>query len=165
MATIKKLIYSKAFLGLLGLSVLTSCDSCSYVKTDDGGNYFQYIPEFHYTYYSNGIDAIKANDLSLFVDYSTCNVLGQNSPFYQALIPSWVNATKHYYSIKGSEIAQESESTFNLLRTIQDCSYADLVGAINKMADNNSESVLLTDGEYFQPTIAQGNINPNRSLD
>ena len=159
MATIKKTICSKVFLGLLGLSVLTSCDSCSYVKTDDGGNYFQYIPEFHYTYFSNGIDAIKANDLSLFVDYSTCNVLGQNSPFYQALIPSWVNATKHYYSIKGSEITQESESTFNLLRTIQDCSYADLVGAINKMADNNSESVLLTDGEYFQPTIAQGNIN------
>ena len=70
MATIKKAIYSKAFLGLLGLILLTSCYSWSYIETNGGGNYFQYISELHYIYYSNGIDAIKAHDLSLYVDYS-----------------------------------------------------------------------------------------------
>ena len=136
----------------------TSCCS-DYVSTDDGGKFFEYIPEFHYTYFSSGVNAIKSGNLSLYVDYSTCNVLGQNSPFYQALIPSWVNATKHYYSIKGDQIAEEEGNTFNLLKSIQDCSYADLVSVTKKMANSDSESVLLTDGEYFQPTIAQGNIN------
>lgn len=70
MATIKKAIYNKAFLGLLGLILLTSCYSWSYIETNGGGNYFQYISELHYIYYSNGIDAIKAHDLSLYVDYS-----------------------------------------------------------------------------------------------
>lgn len=139
--------------------MLSSCLFSDHIPTDDQGNYFQYLPEFHDTYFSPGIDAIKSNDLSLYVDYSTCNVLGQNSAFFQALIPSWVDATKHYYSIKRNDISEEEGSTFNLLRTIQDCSYADLVGAVNKMANSESESVLLTDGEYFQQTEAKGNIN------
>lgn len=148
-------------LGIIGLSVLTSCKWLfgDHIPTDDGGKFFEYVPEFHNTYFSNGVDAIKSGNLSLYVDYSTCNVLGQNSPFYQALIPSWVDATKHYYSIKGNQIAEEEGNTFNLLKSIQDCSYADLVSAAKKMANSDSESVLLTDGEYFQPTIAQGNIN------
>jgi hypothetical protein len=161
MATVKKTICGKIVLGLIGLSVLTSCKWLfgDHIPTDDGDKFFEYVPEFHYTYFSNGVDAIKSGNLSLYVDYSTCNVLGQNSPFYQALIPSWVDATKHYYSIKGDQIAEEEGNTFNLLKSIQDYSYADLVSAAKKMANSDSESVLLTDGEYFQPTIAQGNIN------
>lgn len=157
----------RTFVGKSKLSILTcACSiglflSCSnHVPTDDGGGkFFEYIPEFHYTYFSDGINTIKPNNLSLYVDYSTCNVMGQSSAFYQALIPSWVDATRHYYSIKGNIIAEEEGGTFNLLRTIQDVSYADLASAINRMAESDSESVLLTDGEYFQPTIAQGNIN------
>ena len=161
MATVKKTICGKIVLGLIGLSVLTSCKWLfgDHIPTDDGDKFFEYVPEFHYTYFSNGVDAIKSGNLSLYVDYSTCNVLRQNSPFYQALIPSWVDATKHYYSIKGDQIAEEEGNTFNLLKSIQDYSYADLVSAAKKMANSDSESVLLTDGEYFQPTIAQGNIN------
>lgn len=143
---------------VFGLGLLTSC--CDHIPTDDGGGkYFDYIPEFHYTYFSNGINSIQANNLSLYVDYSTCNVLGQNSAFYQALIPSWVDATKHYYSIKGNAIAEEQGNTFSLLRTIQNCDYADLVSVANKMADSDGESVLLTDGELFQPTIAKDSPN------
>ena len=94
MATVKKTICGKIVLGLIGLSVLTSCKWLfgDHIPTDDGDKFFEYVPEFHYTYFSNGVDAIKSGNLSLYVDYSTCNVLGQNSPFYQALIPSWVRA-------------------------------------------------------------------------
>ena len=139
------------------LGIFYSC--CSYIPTDDGGKYFDNIQDFHYKYFNKGIDAIKSNNLSLFVDYSTCNVLGQNSAFYQALVPSWVDATKHYYSIKGDSIAFEEGPVFDLLRTINEVNYADLKGAIEKMANSDSESVLLTDGEYYQKSIAQGNIN------
>lgn len=156
-ASFVKNIVGRVVIYAFGFGLLTSCSD--HIPTDDQEKYFQYIPEFHYTYFSPGIDAIKSNELSLYVDYSTCNILGQNSPFYQALIPSWVEATRHYYSIKGDVIAEEQGNTFNLLRTIQNCDYADLVSAANKMADSDGESVLLTDGEYFQPTIAQGNIN------
>ena len=152
-------ILSKVVLCAFGAGLLTSCESCSHTPTDDGGKYFEYIPEFHYAYFSNGINTIKSNELSLYVDYSTCNVLGQNSAFYQALIPSWVDATRHYYSIKGDEITEEVGNTFSLLRSIQDCNYADLVGAVNRMAESDGESVLLTDGEYFQPTIAKDSPN------
>lgn len=162
MAT-KKTFFKKILMGIAAPCVVcavsfTSCCS-DYVSTDDGGKFFEYIPEFHYTYFSSGVNAIKSGNLSLYVDYSTCNVLGQNSPFYQALIPSWVAATKHYYSIKGNQITEEEGNTFNLLRTIQNFDYADLVTAVNKIADSDGESVLLTDGEYFQPTSAQGSIN------
>lgn len=143
---------------LVGFGLLSSCcTNC--ISTDDGGKYSTYIEEFHYANFFKGIDAIDSGNLSLYVDYSTCNVLGQNSAFYQALVPSWVAAARSYYSIKGAEIAKEEGPTFDLLRTIEEVNYADLKGAIEQMASSNSESVLLTDGEYFQQSIAKGNIN------
>ena len=146
-------------MGIITLLSLISCSNNSITTDDGGGKYFKYVPEFHYTYFSKGYDAIKSNNLSLYVDNSTCNVLGQHSSFYQALVPSWVASTKHYYSIKGDSIIEEHGNTFNLLRSIQECNYANLVDAINKMAENDGESVLLTDGEYFQPTVGKSNIN------
>ena len=141
---------------LVGFGVL----SCSnHIPTDDGGKYSTYIEEFHYANFFKGIDAIESGNLSLYVDYSTCNVLGQNSAFYQALVPSWTAATKNYYSIKGEEIVKEEGPTFDLLRTIQEVNYADLKSAVDQMANSNSESVLLTDGEFYQQSIAKGNIN------
>lgn len=142
---------------LVGFGVLSSCSN--HILTDDGGKYSTYIEEFHYANFFKGIDAMESRNLSLYVDYSTCNVLGQNSAFYQALVPSWVDATHHYFSIKGDSIKEEQGNTYNLLKSIQNSDYADLVGAVNKMAASNSESVLLTDGEYFQKSIAKGNIN------
>lgn len=142
---------------IIGYGLTTSC--CNKIPTDDGGKYMTYIEEFHYSNFFRGTDAIESENLSLYVDYSTCNVLGQNSAFYQALVPSWVAAAKNYYSIKGGQITKEEGSTFNLLLSIQDVNYADLKSAAEQMANSNSESVLLTDGEYFQPSIAKGNIN------
>lgn len=146
---------------------------CSYLFTSCGGtmqtyggdNYFKYIPEFHYTYFSKGVDEIKPDELALYVDYSTCNVLGQHSAFYQALVPSWAHAAKKYYSIKGDEIENEldeeeqEDDVYTLLKTIEEVNYADLATAVDRMANSNTESVLLTDGEYYKQSIAKGNIN------
>lgn len=142
---------------IIGYGLTTSC--CNKIPTDDGGKYMTYIEEFHYSNFFRGTDAIESGNLSMYVDYSTCNVLGQNSAFYQALVPSWVAAAKNYYSIKGGQITKEEGATFNLLRSIQNVNFADLKSAVEQMANSNSESVLLTDGEYFQPSIAKGNIN------
>lgn len=144
--------------GLFGFGVVSSCCT-DYISTDDGGNYSAYIEEFHYSNFFKGVDAIEPGNLSLYVDYSTCNVLGQNSAFYQELVPSWVAAAKSFYSIKGTEIKKEEGQTFTLLRTIIEVNYAELADAIGRMANSNSESVLLTDGEYYQESIAKGHIN------
>ena len=160
--TFEKSLIGKTVLGLVaaslvGFGLLSSCSN--HIPTDDYGEYFPYIEESHYANFFKGIDAIESGNLSLYVDYSTCNVLGQNSAFYQALVPSWTAATKYYYSIKGSDIIKEEGPTFDLLRTIQEVNYADLKSAVEQMANSDSESVLLIDGEFYQQTIAKGNIN------
>ena len=157
-----KTFFGKIMLGIIllsaiGIGIFSSCSD--YIPTDDGGNYNSYIEEFHYDNFYTGVDAINANDLSLYVDYSTCNVLGQNSAYYQALVPSWTKATKRYYSIKGTEITEEKGNTYELLRTIQEVNYADLREAVNLMAKSNSESVLITDGEFYEKSIAKGHVN------
>ena len=159
----KKLFIRKTKLGivatcLVGIGLMSSCCS-GCVTTDDGGKYSTYIEDFHYSNFFKGIDAIESGNLSLYVDYSTCNVLGQHSAFYQALVPSWTAATKNYFSIKGDKITKEDGRTYDLLLNIEEVNYADLKGAVEKMANSNSESVLLTDGEYYQQSIAKGNIN------
>ena len=143
--------------GIVGFGLITSCSS--HIPTDDGGKYSTYIEEFHNANFFKGVDAIEPGNLSLYVDFSTCNVLGQHSAFYQALVPSWTAAAKGFYSIKGELIAKEEGPTFDLLRTIEEVNYAELKGAVEQMANSNSESVLLTDGEYYQKSIAKGNIN------
>lgn len=120
----------------------------------------KYLPDFHDTYYREKIDAIVPDQLALYVDYSTCIALGQNSPFFQALVPSWTNAAKSFFAIKGSTIEEHSaDSTFLLLRSVSEVNYADIKTAAERIAQGNTEGVLLTDGEYFQPSIALGNIN------
>ena len=156
----KKIAIIGTLLILASLAFFTLFSSCDpSISTEDYDKFFNYVPDFHFTYFSEGIDAINEDDLSLYVDNSTCNVLGQHSAFYQALVPSWVAATKHYYSIRGDSIIEEQGETFSLLRSIEEANYADLLSALDKMAKSNCESVLLTDGEYYQPSIAKGHIN------
>lgn len=143
-------------LGCLFISALSTCCCKSYTPTAYDT---KHLSEFHQTYNEPKADIIQADKLSLYVDYSTCIASGQNSAFFSALIPSFAAATKEYYSIKGSDITKEEESTFQLLRTIEEVNYADLKSAVEKMANGKSEAVLLTDGEYYQQNIAKANIN------
>lgn len=140
---------------IVGVGILSSCCN-NYTATADS---VKYIPEFHEVINHKSVDMLKANDLQLFVDYSTCIAEGQNSPFYNSLVPSWVNASKGYYSIKGEQITKEEGNVYELLKNINEVNYANLKKAIEMMADGDSESALLTDGEYFQKNLAKGNIN------
>ena len=133
--------------------------SCSKKIDTSAAEDTKYIPEFHEMYFAPNVDVLKSDNLSLYVDNSTCIALGQNSAFYNELVPSFVNATKTYYSIKGNSIIQEQGDTYQLLKNVQEVNYADLKTAINKMASSDSESALLTDGEFYNPTIAGGNVN------
>lgn len=102
-----------------------------------------------------------ASDLSLFVDYSNCIANGK-SAFYQKMVSPLTAATKHYWSIKGDSITEESlsnQSVYYLLNNVQETNYAALDKAIEKMANRNSESVLLTDGELFTQTATKNNPN------
>ena len=140
---------------------LNSCCLIGECGVDTTGSE-KYISEFHQQYCGTNIDPLEKDNLSLYVDYSKCMVLGQHSVFFNALTPSFVDATKTYFSIEGKNIVEhDADSTYTLLRTITEKDYADLKTVAEKMAESKTESVLLTDGEFYQPNAAKGGIvNP-----
>lgn len=122
-----------------------------------------HLDEFHkFTTESEDI-SLKADDLSLYVDYSNCIADGMQSSFYQKMVSPLTAATKHYWSIKGDKIAEEcidaGKGVYYLLNNVQEVSYAVLDKAIEKMAEGNGESVMLTDGELFIQTATKNNPN------
>ena len=121
----------------------------------------KYIKDFHVTNFYQSSNLLDEDNLALYVDYSTCIAEGmRTSSFYVKLIPSFVEATKSYHSIKGDVIAKEEPAdTYNRLLNIQEVNYADLKSAAEEIANGNTEAALLTDGEYYNPTIAGANPN------
>ena len=156
MKTLKNLFQVVWAMSLVSLS--TSCCPSLQESAPDS----KYLSDFHSTYVKpqqNDIHILN-NDMSLYVDYSTCITLGQHSNFFQKLIPSFVSATKHYYSIKGPEIIEEQNvNVFHALSNIVEVNYADLKKAANMIVNGSSEGVLLTDGEYYQANISGGGIS------
>lgn len=132
----------------------TSCNKS--VMTPDDTKYLQ---EFHLVNFEPNEKSLQENKLNLFVDYSTCNYLGQNSRFFQDVEASLVNKTSAYYSIKGNQIKQEQGDVYTLLRNIEEVNYAELAKTAQMMADDNCESVMITDGEYYTPSTAKGHDN------
>lgn len=139
---------------IINTSLFTSCNKS--VMTPDDTKYLQ---EFHLVNFEPNEKFLQENKLYLFVDYSTCNYLGQNSQFFQDVEASLVNKTSSYFSIKGNEIKQEQGDVYTLLRNIKEVNYAELAKAAQMMADANYESVMITDGEYYTPSIAKGHDN------
>lgn len=121
----------------------------------------KYLSEFNQKYFSSAEEGLQEDQLQLYVDCSTCNALGQNSNFYQlAMTPSFVSAAKKYFSIEGKQIIEHNvDSTYTLLRSIKEVNYADLKTATERIVNGNSEAVLVTDGEYYEPSIAAGNVS------
>lgn len=103
------------------------------------------------------------DDLSLFVDYSTCIARGMESPFYQKMVSPLTAATKHYMSIKGDTVTEEQtglrQGVYHLLNNVQETNYAALDKAIDMMANGDGESVMLTDGELFTTSATKNNPN------
>lgn len=128
-------------------------------KPDNTPYDIKHIDEFHQRTTSNDTLSIKNNDLALYVDYSNCISSGMQSPFYQKMVSPLTSATKEYWSIKGDMIEQQEGSVYALLNNVEEVNYAALDKAINTMADRDSESVLLTDGELFTQTKTKNNPN------
>ena len=143
---------------ILGISLLAfySCTTKTPTPIDT-----KYIKDFHAATFQNSPDMIAEDDLALYVDYSTCIAEGmKNSPFYIKLVPSFVDAAKTYFSIKGDSIKQEVPAdTYNRLLNISEVNYADLKTAAERIANGKTEAALLTDGEYYNPTMAGANPN------
>lgn len=152
----KKIFYPFVFCVslIINTSLFTSCNKS--VMTPDDTKYLQ---EFHLVNFEPNEKFLQESKLNLFVDYSTCNYLGQNSQFFQDVEASLVNKTSAYYSIKGSQIKQEQGDVYTLLRNIEEVNYAELAKAAQMMADDNCESVMITDGEYYTPSNAKGHDN------
>ena len=151
---INKIIYCMSFVGILFIS---SC--CKHIPTPDDT---KYLEEFHLVNFALEENNLDENTLRLYVDYSTCTKLGQNSTFFQALEPTFTQLTTNYYSIKGSYIKEENlqdSSVYLRLRNINEINYAELRLAAEQIANGNSEAVFLTDGEYFTQNTAKGHEN------
>lgn len=137
-----------------GLFFLNSCSTGVLTPEDT-----KYLEEFHLVNFEPQEKPLREDELNLFVDYSTCNVLGQNSQFFQEIAASLVSKTSAYYSIKGSEIQKEEGDVYTLLRNIKEVNYAELANAAQMMTAGDCESVMITDGEYYTPSIAKGHDN------
>ena len=82
-----KLKYLKSISGItLGMAFcsLISLSSCSGIETPGSTKFIQ---EFHEINFEEPDPILPEGQLSLYVDFSTCNMLGQSSPFFQELTP------------------------------------------------------------------------------
>lgn len=123
-----------------------------------------YLEEFHKLTTAEEAINLKPGDLALFVDYSNCIADGMESPFYQRMVSPLTANAKHYWSIKGDTIKEESlegkgNGVYERLNNVQETSYAALDKAIAQMAALNTESIMLTDGELFTQTASTANPN------
>lgn len=152
------------FIVLVGISIgslllLVSCGSGKIPTPEDT----KYLEMFHLVNFESSKENLQSDQLKLFVDNSTCIALGQHSDFFQDISAPFINSVTEYYSIKGADIVKEdlskNDAVYSLLRNIKEVNYANLPEAAKRMASSNCESVLITDGEYYTPSIAKGHEN------
>ena len=140
---------------LIGIGCLTGCGGGT--PTPESADK---LAEFHEFYFEKQNEKLNPNALALYVDYSNCIAEGQHSRFFQAFEPSLTASAKQYFAVKGKNIEPHAaDSTYALLRTIENVPFADLKTAAERIANGNTEGVLLTDGEYYEPTVTKGNDN------
>lgn len=140
---------------LIGIGCLTGCGGGT--PTPESADR---LAEFHEFYFEKQNEKLNPNALALYVDYSNCIAEGQHSRFFQAFEPSLTASAKQYFAVKGKNIEPHAaDSTYALLRTIDNVPFADLKTAAERIAKGNTEGVLLTDGEYYEPTVTKGNDN------
>ena len=144
--------------GATAMAGLSSCCNC--INTPES---IAHLAEFHLVNFEPQENILNEGSLDLYVDYSTCNYLGQSSQFFQNIEASLVNKTTTYYSIKGNQIAKEDMAVnggvYTLLRNIEEVNYAELAKAAEMMSQSDSESVLISDCEYYTQTMAKGHDN------
>lgn len=156
MNTKTSLTVGALLLGVVGLSVF-AFSSCGGDGVDD--------PQAASVNYLKATQKAEASDLNtdtllLYVDYSTCVAEAMNSSFFQEVQPTIVSNHPAYFSIKGDKIARENGDTYTLLRSVKEVNNADIKSAINRIADNNRQAILITDAEYWHPGVGDNLTNP-----
>jgi hypothetical protein len=100
---------------VVGIGMICSC-SCGKIETP---NDVKYLSEFQEINFESNENWLTSDNLSLYVDYSTCMAQAlKTSPFFSDMIPSLTAATKNFYSIKGDSIKKETGKVFTLLSSI-----------------------------------------------
>lgn len=143
------------FAGIVGLLSMASCNGC-----EEMGD--RHIDEFHEAYFGQSTDIIKTQKVALYVDYSTCisQAMKDGPAFFNKMVEILAgDNVKDYYSIKDSIIAKEEGDKYSLLKSVKDVKYADIKTASEAISNGSVEGILLTDGEYYRPTIAKGHDN------
>ena len=140
-------------------AILFACVCFSSCCPDNVPYDVKHMKTFHeLTTPQNTVD-FRVDNLALFVDYSNCISDGMQSTFYQQMVSPLVAATKEFWAIKENDITKENGSVYALLNNVQEVNYAALDKAIAQMAERDTESVLLTDGELFTQTATKNNPN------
>ena len=152
----RHILYSVAVICVVAVICFFGITSCGTTTTAPDT---KHLAEFHAITTENDAPELPTDNLALFVDYSNCIADGMNSTFYQRMVSPLTAATKEYWSIKGDSIKQEQGDVYKLLNNVDEVNYAALDLAIEQMANRNSESVLLTDGELFSQTATKNNPN------
>ena len=142
-------------IGIFFLFFMASCSSGN--GLDDS-----WIDEFSSAYFGKQLDKIEMQKVALYVDNSTCiaNAMNDGSKFYNDMVAVLTSDNiGEYYSIKGKDIIKEEGDKYQLLKSVSEINYADIKTAAERIANGNCEGILLTDGEYYQPTISGSNPN------
>ena len=142
-------------IGIFYLFFVESC--CPVYRIDDSR-----IDEFGSAYFGKQSDNIEMQKVALYVDNSTCiaNAMNDGSKFYNDMVAVLTSDNiEEYYSIKGKDIIREEGDKYQLLKSVEEINYADIKTAAEKIANGSCEGILLTDGEYYQPTISGSNPN------
>ncbi|MCF0211240.1 MAG: hypothetical protein HUK18_08080 [Bacteroidales bacterium] len=84
----KKLSMIRIFELALLIGLILGLQSCNKDKIDTPAS-TKKLPNFHEKHFlKNDTDTIDKDKLALYVDYSTCMMLGQSSEFFKKLLPS-----------------------------------------------------------------------------
>lgn len=101
--------------------------------------------------------------VDLYIDYSDCMTTASSSSYYTSVQPAIVSFNPNYYSIKGDSIKYETNDkmkVYELLNHIKNVDYSNIKGAVDNIIKNKRESILITDGEYWQKGKGANLNNP-----
>lgn len=168
---IDKVTFSKQFLFagfvLLSFGMFSSCSLFfPSSRVEDLGN----IKAFHSATSGKSSNILTAGSdgkggavVDLYIDYSDCMTTAIASAYYNKVQPAIIACNPNYYSIKGNDIAFESNDKMKvhqLLNNIGEVNYSNIKGAVDSIIKNKHEAMLITDGEYYLKGIGANLNNP-----
>lgn len=165
-----KTAFLKIGAAVLCASAIVLLNSCSFFFGSPRVEELDKIPAFHAATYKQSVNTLETKGtnkggtcVDLYIDYSDCMTTAASSPYYQSVQPAIIACNPRYYSIKGNEIAFESDDKMKvhqLLNTISNVDYSNIKGAVDSILAKKREAILITDGEFYQQHVGANLNNP-----